>query len=308
MNILAHPMPSSHRSLAYRILTHWLARFFLTFALYILLVVLIDWPVFTLLGLPETVFLDMLTGSIAVLGAIAVVTLLIEQRPLRAVGLGLQGLLPQWGRGFAVGAAYLLFCVIVLTVAGAYRVEAVNPALGPLLAGLALHVAIGLFEEGLFRGIIFRLFEEGLGSWVAILLSAALFGAMHMGNPEATVWGAAAIAIEAGLLLGAAYMLTRSMWFVAGLHTAWNFVQGPVFGFTISGSELVEESLLVPAVDGPAWLTGGAFGLEASVVAVLGGLVLAIVFAVLAVRRGQVMKPLLWRAGINRPQNEPSSS
>jgi hypothetical protein len=272
------------------------------------LIALLDWPIFTLLGLPETTFLDTLTGVIDVLGAVVIVTLLIERRSLGEVGLGAEGLPAKWGRGFAVGGAYLLFCVLVLAVAGAYRVTAVNFALWPLLSGFALQVVIGLFEEGLFRGILFRLLEEGLGSWVALLLSAAMFGAMHLGNPEATLWGAAAIAIEAGLLLGAAYMLTRNLWFVAGLHTAWNFVQGPLFGFTISGSELVKESLLVPMVQGPMWLTGGAFGLEASVVAVLGGLALAVAFATLAVRRGKVLRPLLWRAGFNRPREEKAAA
>jgi hypothetical protein len=239
---------------------------------------------------------------------VAIVSLLIERRSLEEVGLSAEGLPAKWGRGFAVGGAYLLFCVLVLAVAGAYRVTTVNFALWPLLSGFALQVVIGLFEEGLFRGILFRLLEEGLGSWVALLLSAAMFGAMHLGNPEATLWGAAAIAIEAGLLLGAAYMLTRNLWFVAGLHSAWNFVQGPLFGFTISGSELVKESLLVPVVQGPMWLTGGAFGLEASVVPVLGGLALAVAFATLAVRRGRVLRPLLWRAGFNRPREEKAAA
>ncbi len=304
MNILAQPMLSSQQSLGRRILSHWLVRLFLTFIIYTFLIAIVDGLLFELLGLPDTLFLDTLTGAIEVLGAIAIVTLLVERRPLRTIGLGLEGLLPQWGRGFAVGAAYLTFCVVVVIVAGAYRIEAVNFAVGSLLSGLALQIVIGLFEEGLFRGILFRLLEEGVGSWAALLLSAALFGAMHLGNPEATLWGAAAIAIEAGLLLGAAYMVTRNFWFIAGLHTAWNFMQGPIFGFTISGSDLVKESLFEPLIEGPMWLTGGAFGLEASASAVLGGLVLAIVFAALAVRRGLVMRPLLWRAGFNQPRDD----
>ncbi|MFP4346141.1 MAG: hypothetical protein ACLFU8_15700, partial [Anaerolineales bacterium] len=168
MNILAQPVPAPAQSFGRRVLTHWLVRLFLTLAIYTLLIALLDWPLFTLLGLPDTTFLDTLTGVIDVLGAMAIVTLLIERRSLGEVGLGAEGLLSKWGRGFAVGTAYLIFCVVVLAVAGAYRVETVNLALWPLLSGFALQVVIGLFEEGLFRGILFRLLEEGVGSWVAL--------------------------------------------------------------------------------------------------------------------------------------------
>ncbi|NTW02788.1 MAG: CPBP family intramembrane metalloprotease, partial [Oscillochloris sp.] len=125
-------------------------------------------------------------------------------------------------------------------------------------------------------------------------------GVAHILNPEATLWGALAITIEAGILFGTAYMFTRSLWFVFGLHTAWNFLQGPVFGINISGSNLVHESLLIPSIQGPDLLTGGAFGIEASLVAVLLGLALGIWYAVRVVRAGRTMRPLLWRGGINR--------
>jgi hypothetical protein len=95
-------------------------------------------------------------------------------------------------------------------------------------------------------------------------------------------------------------MATRSLWFVAGLHTAWNFLQGPIYGFNISGSGLTTESLLVPSIQGPELLTGGVFGIEASLIAVLLGLALGVWFAVRAARGGKTLRPLLWRGGINR--------
>ncbi|NNJ10385.1 CPBP family intramembrane metalloprotease [Chloroflexales bacterium ZM16-3] len=240
-------------------------------------------------------------------GAISLVTRLAERRSMAEIGMGLRELPGRWLRGFAVGAGFMMACAVILALLGGYRVTAVSLALGPLLYGLLLHMAVGLFEEGLFRGILFRLLEEGLGSWAALTITAAIFGAAHLMNPQATLWGAAAIAIEAGVLLGAAYMLTRSLWFVAGLHAAWNFTQGPVLGFNISGSGMTTESLLVPAIQGPDLLTGGVFGIEASLIAVLLGLALGVWFAVRAARGGQTVRALLWRGGVARVGKPPST-
>ena len=97
-------------------------------------------------------------------------------------------------------------------------------------------------EELLFRGILFRWLEEFGGSWLALLLTSALFGAAHLGNPNATAFSAFCIAVEAGVLLGAAYMLTRSLWLPMGLHAAWNFTQGEIFDVPVSGSTSMASS------------------------------------------------------------------
>ena len=101
-------------------------------------------------------------------------------------------------------------------------------------------------EELLFRGILFRWLEEFGGSWVALALTSALFGAGASVNPNATALAAFAIAVEAGVLLGGAYMLTRNLWMPMGLHAAWNFTQGEIFDVPVSGSDqhgLVEAQL-----------------------------------------------------------------
>jgi uncharacterized protein len=289
---------ASPSSLPRRILTHWVVRTLLTAVVFLVLLVLLGLAGLWLLPGRDMLLLQEVAGTLAAFGAIALVTRLVERRPLAEVGAGLRGLPGQWLRGFGLGAGYMLVCVIFMALLGGYRVTAVSLAAGPLLYGLTLHVLVGLFEEGLFRGILFRLLEEGLGSWAALALTAALFGAAHLINPAATLWGAAAIMIEAGVLLGAAYMLTRSLWFVAGLHAAWNFTQGPVLGFNISGSGLTTESLLRPAIQGPELLTGGPFGIEASLISVLLGLALGVWFAARAARQGRTVRALLWRGGV----------
>ena len=149
---------------------------------------------------------------------------------------------------------------------GGYRVTGTNPA-SVLVPVLALAIFSGVFEEIIARGLVFRLLEQWLGTWTALALSSLLFGFLHMLNPHATVLAAAAISIEAGLLLGALYLLTRRLWMAIGLHMAWNFTQGGVYGVAVSGLET--PGLLFNTMQGPAILTGGAFGAEASLPAVI---------------------------------------
>ena len=108
-------------------------------------------------------------------------------------------------------------------------------------------------------------------------MSTLLFGVMHIGNDNATCWSAMAIAIEAGRLLGAAYKWSGTLWVPIGIHWAWNYTQGNIFGLAVSGT-YAGETLLTTAVNGPDIITGGAFGPEASIISVLLGTFFTIVF------------------------------
>lgn len=133
-----------------------------------------------------------------------------------------------------------------------------------------LGVGPALIEEIFFRGVLLRLLDQRFGSMVALAATSLFFGRAHLANPEGTVAGALAIALEAGLMLGAAFLLTRRLWLAIGIHLAWNFFQGGVFGGNVSGSDLNESGgLFRSELSGPDWLTGGTIGVEGSVVAVL---------------------------------------
>jgi len=136
-----------------------------------------------------------------------------------------------------------------------------------ILAPLAAAVLAGVLEELIIRGIVFRIAEEWFGSGIAIAGSAALFGALHIPNPGSSVVSVIAIALEAGVMLAAAYMLTRRLWLPIGTHIAWNFVQGGIFGIATSG--VATKGWLISTLSGPKYLSGGAFGAEASVVAIV---------------------------------------
>jgi membrane protease YdiL (CAAX protease family) len=211
---------------------------------------------------------------------------LLERRALTE--LALIGAWRESGRGLVIGAALFTTTIALIGLLGGYGVSGVaSPRV--LLAPLCTAVAAGFTEELLARGVVFRIVEEWLGTWAALVLSSALFGLAHLGNSHATVWSAIAIALEAGTMLGAAFMVTRRLWLAVGIHVAWNFTQGAVFGVAVSGG--ASKGLLEGVTHGPEWLTGGEFGAEASVVAVLVCSTGAALLLARAVKAGRVVPP-----------------
>lgn len=156
-------------------------------------------------------------------------------------------------------------------------------AVTPALAA-AIIAAVG--EELAFRGGLFRILEESLGTAAALALSAALFGLLHALNPGATLVSTAAIALEAGVLLGAAYALTRNLWFPIGLHLGWNITEGGIFGVSVSGGH-AGRGIFAVSLTGRTLLTGGDFGPEASLVAIAVCLAAAGVLLVLVAHHGR---------------------
>jgi membrane protease YdiL (CAAX protease family) len=206
--------------------------------------------------------------------------------------------LPGAGRELGVGllAGFLLFTLMTGLVAllGGIEVVGTRPfAKTQFWEWAALGVASGLFEETLFRGILLRQLERLVGTWWALAATSVLFGAVHMMNPDATWTGAISIMVEAGILLGAAYLYTRRLWFAAGLHAAWNFTQAWVFSVPVSGTGQT-VGILVTRRTGPEWLTGGDFGLEASLAAVLVATAAGVLLLWKAHGRGTFVAPI-WR-------------
>lgn len=179
--------------------------------------------------------------------------------------LSLKGALLELVGGLGVGAGLLALSTLLLWLFGFYKIDAVNDV-SELFASrhLPLSLGAGFFEELAFRVILFRIVEEKLGSWIALCVSSLFFGVAHIGNPNATLFSSVAIALEAGVLLGAAYMLTRRAWFAVGIHIAWNYVQGAVFGIAVSGGEV--KGLISSRLEGDEIWSGGAFGAEASLI------------------------------------------
>ena len=194
----------------------------------------------------------------------------------KAKDLPMRRLAGDTALGFGIGILYFVLVTGCIALFGAYKVQGLGHDWAALARALFLFLIVAVGEEVLFRGIVFRMIDERWGTWVALILSALIFGFVHISNQNATVWSSVAIAVEAGLMLAAAYKWSGTLWLPVGIHWSWNFFQGPVFGFAVSGNET--QSLLKSVIDGPEWLTGGAFGAEASVPALVLGLAFAIVF------------------------------
>lgn len=202
--------------------------------------------------------------------------------------------------GLLLGALLMSVVVSLAYLNGSYRVEGLNP--DPLILLVAADsILAGVSEEIMFRAGLLRLIEHRLGTWWALGLTSALFGAAHLANPEADQWGAIAIMLEAGVLLGACYIVTRRLWLVIGVHAAWNFTQGGVFSSDVSGTGSENIGLLSADIDGPRWLTGGVMGFEGSLTAVAVCAGVGLLLLLVARRRGLIIPRGAFRSELIGP-------
>lgn len=169
--------------------------------------------------------------------------------------------------GSAMGIALQSLTIGMMVIAGGFTVISVNP-LSSMITPFAVAFTVAIFEEILVRGIIFRIIEQQYGSYIALIISAVIFGALHLFNADSTWISAVCVGIEGGLLMGAAYIYARSLWFPIAIHFSWNFIQSGIFGAITSGNELT-GSLFTTSISGSNLITGGTFGPEGSIQAVV---------------------------------------
>ncbi|QUC58703.1 CPBP family intramembrane metalloprotease [Streptomyces sp. A2-16] len=188
--------------------------------------------------------------------------------------------------GSAVGLGFVLVSVLLITVFGGYSFSwAGNGFFSVVWSAAMMQAGAAVAEELMFRGLALQALEQLWGSRAAIVITALFFGVAHLGAPGAGMWSALAIALEAGVMLGVAFLWRRSIWFVAGLHFAWNTAE-QLLGIPVSGH--TPTGLFTVDTHGSSLLNGGTFGLEASIVPVLVGLLLTVRMFVLAGRSGGV--------------------
>ena len=259
------------------------AKLFLVIAAYVLVGRLIGRLRWTGISFPiaATVLL-----CIVLCGAFALYTRLVERRALTEFAA--RGALAESLRGLLLGLLVFSAMIGVLAAIDVYRVDGVGDA-SSLVGSFCNALLAGVFEELVFRAVLFRILETWLGSYWALCISSVLFGAAHLLNPNSDPLAAAKIALEAGLLLGAAYMFTRRLWFAIGIHVGWDFAEGGIFGTVESGTSV--NGLLHSTLHGPAWLSGGGFGVEASPIAVLIGLGAGLLLLTRARMRHEVRAP-----------------
>ncbi len=143
-------------------------------------------------------------------------------------------------------------------------------------------------EEIIFRGIIYRITEQSLGTWLALIISAMLFGIGHITNSHADFLGILSVAV-AGIFLGVLYTLKSRLWYPIAVHIGWNFFQY-FFGLPISGKDDFVY-FMDASREGPAWYAGGDFGIENSILTVILILGFSIFLLYRARQQGRIIKP-----------------
>jgi len=203
--------------------------------------------------------------------------------------LSQKGLFKNLSLGILIGVVLQSLTIFMIYLYGGFSIISVNNIIF-LLPSLTMAFTSGVIEEVLFRGILFRLTEEKLGSYIALVISGLIFGALHYANPNSSIDAALGLAIQAGLLLGAAYIYSRNLWFPIALHFAWNFTQSGIFGASTSGHKIA-KSLLTTKIEGLEWITGGEFGPEGSIQATVFCLTATIILMILSHKKNHIIKP-----------------
>lgn len=205
----------------------------------------------------------------------------LEGLPWRSLGLTLHR---RWWWdlliGSAIGFAAILIGVAVAKLGGGLQLSFSNDGLTgvarSMIGSAGLLMVAALAEESLFRGYGLQTLARARLASTGVLLTCALFGFVHLANPNAVPGFTMLNTALAGVWLGVAYLRTRSLWFPLGVHWGWNWALGSFFGLPISGAKLVSHPLIETSDTGPFWLTGGSYGLEGGVAATIAMLLFTI--------------------------------
>lgn len=195
----------------------------------------------------------------------------LEDLPFRALGCAFT---KNWFvnliSGFAIGAVSIGFAALIAVIFGGLKFQ-FNQTAGSSAILLTLGISFlifavaAAFEEALFRGYMLQTFARANLAWLAIILTSVFFASVHLDNDNSN-WISTSNTALAGIWFGVAYLKTRDLWFPFGLHLFWNWTQGAIFGIEVSGLKEITTAPLLREIDaGPAWLTGGDYGIEGGI-------------------------------------------
>lgn len=196
----------------------------------------------------------------------------IEKRSLSSIGFNKNNWLKKYSLGFLIGLAMMSIIVLILLPFGYITVDK-NPiqpvgvsAIASVLVILFGWIIQGATEEIVTRGWLLNVLSTKYNIGVGLLISSTLFGLMHLTNPNVNYIAVINI-ILVGLFYGLYVIKTNDLWAVCGMHSAWNFAQGNIFGFKVSGLDVSVGSLIDLNLVGSDFVTGGIFGPEAGITA-----------------------------------------
>lgn len=192
--------------------------------------------------------------------------------------------------GFLTGILLQTLSILVIYIEGTYSVDHINP-ISTLISPLAFALTAGFVAEIIMIGIVFRLLEKQTGTVIALFIFVLLFAVLHVNIKGATFVSVGATAMQAGFMLPAAYVFSRSLWLPIFLHFGWDFAEPGIFG-GINPSSSLTQGLLTSKIAGNSLLTGGETGPQDSLTSLLLCLLLGIIFLVLARQKNNLIRPL----------------
>jgi membrane protease YdiL (CAAX protease family) len=191
----------------------------------------------------------------------------VEKQTIVSMGFQWKGHGSQAASGFFLALLILCTGSVILVLLKYLFFTGVQVDAGNLLYSLLLFMIVAFTEEIAFRGYILNNLMQSTNKWVALTITSVVFALFHFTNPSGDGLLPMLNIFVAGFLLGINYIYTRNLWFAIFLHFGWNFFQGPVLGYEVSG--FAASGLFQQAMKGPALLTGGDFGFEGSLVCLI---------------------------------------
>ena len=188
----------------------------------------------------------------------------IDRQPVNSIGLVYDGYQKDLQFGLGLGAGLIAIGFFILFILGYVSIEGFSFPLGNIFLYFVLFVIVSLHEEIMLRGYILRNLMSSMNKYVALALSSLVFMSVHLLNPNISPLAIINLFL-AGIVLGIYYIHKPNLWLPVGMHLTWNFFQGPIFGFEVSGIE--SESIINQSVTGSDYITGGEFGFEGSLLA-----------------------------------------
>ncbi len=187
----------------------------------------------------------------------------IDRKSILSLGFSTKKRGVDFGVGFVMAVLIIGGGSVILRLIGVVKFSVLELNSKELVLSFLLFIVVALNEEIMMRGYILNNLLSAMNKYLALIISAVLFTAMHGFNSSLS-WIALTNLFLAGIVLGAAYIFTQNLWFPISLHLFWNFFQGPVLGYHVSGQEV--DSLFAVQLSGNEMLNGGGFGFEGSLV------------------------------------------
>ena len=190
----------------------------------------------------------------------------IDKKSFVSIGLTLKGYENDLRLGLALGAGMISLGFLILFILGFLSIDGFSFPVMTIILYLVLFIVVSLHEEIMMRGYVLNNLMHSMNRYIALSISSVIFMSIHLLNPNVSFLSVVNLFL-AGIVLGIYYMHKQNLWLPIGMHLAWNFFQGPIFGFEVSGIET--DNIISQSITDNEIITGGAFGFEGSIIATI---------------------------------------